>query len=192
MTAAALQANPFSIITTSNRSSDVPIWKRLFDWPSVGDIHLDYAADTVTQRNLWAARLDEAVRHADKPVLLIASGDSCHAAAWWARLSPANYVSKVAGAMLFTPPDASDESLASNGLAAPAIKLPFPSAIVEPGARIPIEALAARWGSDFLDHQDDLSAAHGRWQQAQAALLRLTARIVDHDLRVADTLGVPR
>lgn len=192
MTTAALQTNPFSIITTSHRSSDIPVWKRLFDWPSVGDTHLDYAAETPAQRNLWATRLDEAVRHADKPVLLIASGESCHAAAWWARLSPADYVSKVAGALLFTPPDASDELLARSGLAAPAIKLPFPSAIVEPSAQSTIQTLAARWGSEFLDHHEHLHSANRRWQNAQAALLRLTARVVDHDLRLADTLGLPR
>src|SRR4051812_24931691 len=102
MTSLALHANAFSIVTIG-RGSRTPVWKALLDWPRFGDTHVDYAADTPARRNLWAARLDEAVLHADKPVLLIASGESCLATAWWARLSPSGYVSKVAGALLFAP-----------------------------------------------------------------------------------------
>ena len=40
-------------------------------------------------RNLWAARLDEAVRLTERPVILVAHGIGCFAVTWWARLSPA-------------------------------------------------------------------------------------------------------
>ncbi|RYD65997.1 MAG: hypothetical protein EOP58_06380 [Sphingomonadales bacterium] len=103
MTSLALPSDLFSVVTTAAPGSRAPAWKVLLDWPRYGDTHIDYAADTPGQRNIWAVRLDEAVLRADKPVLLIASGESCLAAAWWARLSPADYVAKVAGALLFAP-----------------------------------------------------------------------------------------
>lgn len=186
----------FSVVTTADRGTRSPSWKSLLNWPRFGDAHVDYAADTPAQRNLWAARLDEAVLHADKPVLLVASGESCFATAWWARLSPASYVARVAGALLFTPlvRHASD---GSEKFASPRVALPFPSAIIGgqpahdgPGDRM--LALAEGWGSRFLEagwdaaRDDDASA----WQQAQHAVMRLTARVVERDMRVAEALGI--
>ena len=176
-------ANPFSIVTTSGMRT--PPWKALLNWPRFGDTHVEFAADTPHQRNLWAARLDEAVRRADKPVLLIASGESCSAAAWWARLSPADYVSKVAGALLFTPrgPD-------SDMFASPRTLLPFPSAVVERNTTRHALALAESWGSGLLEDGWHGEGDAGAWQQAQAALMRLTARVVDRRMRVAQAFDI--
>lgn len=177
--------NPFSIVTTAGPGVRVPIWKLLLNWPRFGDAHVDYAADTPHQRNLWAARLDEAVRRANKPVLLIASGESCLATVWWARLSPADYVAKVAGALLFAPRGPDGE----NRFASPRTPLPFPSAIVERNATRRALALAESWGSGLLEEgwrADDGNA----WQHAQAALMRITSRLVEREMRVARAFDI--
>lgn len=194
MASLALQTGDlFSVITTGRHGRE-PAWKSLLNWPRFGDAHVDYAAETNAQRNIWAAHLDEAVMRADKPVLLVASGESCFAAAWWARLSPASYVSKVAGALLFTPlsrgrtPTDTLEKFAS-----PRVALPFPSAIVSGTATdARVQSLAESWGSGFLDTAWDEPALTGAsaWQQAQGAVMRLTARMVEHDMRIARTLRV--
>ncbi|MES2989309.1 MAG: alpha/beta hydrolase [Pseudomonadota bacterium] len=184
MTSLVLPAqNPFSIVTTG-AGARTPVWKALLNWPRFGDTHVDFAADTPNQRNIWATRMDEAVRRADKPVLLIASGESCAAAAWWARLSPADYVSKVAGALLFAPRGPEGDMFAS-----PRTPLPFPSAVVERNTTRRALALAESWGSGLLEdgwHAEGDSA----WQQAQAAVMRLTARVVERDMRVARAFRV--
>lgn len=175
--------SPFSVVTTGS-GARTPAWKTLLNWPRFGDTHVDFAAATARQRNLWAARLDEAVRRAGKPVLLIASGESCSAAAWWARLSPADYVAKVAGALLFAPRGAEAELFAS-----PRTPLPFPSAVVGRTSTRRALALAESWGSGLLEdgwHAEGDSA----WQQAQAAVLRLTARVVEREMRVARAFDV--
>lgn len=184
MTSLVLPApNPFSIITTG-AGTRTPVWKALLNWPRFGDTHVDFAAGTPQQRNLWATRLDEAVRRADKPVLLIASGESCSAAAWWARLSPADYVTKVADALLFAPRGSESELFAS-----PRTPLPFPSAVVERQSTRRAAALAESWGSGLLE---DGWRAEGdsAWQQAQAAVLRLTARVVEREMRVARAFDI--
>lgn len=186
----------FSIVTTADRSARSPSWKSKFDWPRFGDAHVDYAADTPSQRNLWATRLDEAVRASKKPVLLLASGESCFATAWWARLSPQPYVSRVAGALLFGPLARHGGDEAAEKFASPRIALPFPSAIIPD--RVPADdqrilRLAEGWGSGFLDRAwDSGNAETSAWQQAQALVLRFTARVVEHDMRLAGTFGVTR
>lgn len=196
MTAIALHANErFSVITTGRRQH-APSWKALLNLPQFGDTHIDYAADTDAQRNIWATRLDEAVRLAERPVLLVANGASCFATVWWARLSPSFYVSKVAGALLFNPTDPS-EARDLDKFASPRVALPFPSAVVErntlPGAgNAQLLALADGWGSGLVDissGQDRLESG-GAWQHAHLLLKRATASLVERRMRVADALGV--
>ena len=199
MTAMTLPSGDlFSVITTADRRTRSPSWKAMLNWPRFGDSHIDYSADTPAQRNIWAARLDEAVLHAERPVLLVASGASCFATAWWARLSPANYVSRVAGALLFTPlarTGARDPELAEK-FASPRIALPFPSAIVSEEAGSgkwseQVEALAESWGSRFLESGWEREAIEGSaWNQAQGLILRMTARVVERRMRVAEALGL--
>lgn len=100
-------------------------------------------------RNLWAARLDEAVRLTERPVILVAHGIGCFAVTWWARLSPASYVDKVAGAVFVRPlgsvVGASPEQL----FAGPRLRIAFPSILADTGADA--AALARDWGSRFLE-----------------------------------------
>jgi predicted alpha/beta hydrolase family esterase len=197
MTAITLPANNlFSVITTGERKQ-APSWKSLLNLPQFGDAHIDYAADTDAQRNLWATRLDEAVRQAERPVLLVASGASCFATVWWARLSPRGYVSRVAGALLFNPIDPAIMDAAGR-FASPRTALPFPSAVVERTTRrgelkAQVLALAEGWGSGLLDvsaDQDRLETG-GAWQHAHALLARATARVVERRMRAADALLAP-
>jgi uncharacterized protein len=185
----------FSVLTISDRLGDTPAWRSLFNWPKFGDLHVEYAAETEAQRNLWAVRLDDAVMRADKPVLLLASGESCFASAWWARLSPTSYVSRVAGALMFAPlgrnAPADLEKFAS-----PSTALPFPSAIVAQSSSDPLDprllSLAESWGSGFLDDVLQLPSTPdtGVWQQAKLALTRLTARVVERRMRAAEAFGL--
>lgn len=193
MTTLALQSNLFSIVTTNDRTGDAPVWKKLLDWPDAGDHHVEYAAETTLQRNLWATRMDQAVLAADKPVLLIASGETCLATAWWARLSPANYVSKVAGALLFAPPRSVAAVSGGEQFASPDTHLPFPSAVVAKNSEQLALSLAESWGSGFIEGTQWRAVSNkGAWHQAQLALLRVTALVVERDLRVADALGLKR
>ena len=100
-------------------------------------------------RNLWAARLDEAVRLAERPVVLVAYGVSCFAVAWWARLSPTTYVEKVAGAVFVRPLEhvASPEQRFDG----PKIRMAFPSVLADTGAEA--AALARDWGSRLAGSQ---------------------------------------
>jgi len=184
MAALALPAGDlFSIVTTGDSRARSPLRKWRF-----GGTHIDFAADTFAQRNLWAARLDEAVRSAEKPVLLVASGESCLAAAWWAQLSPASYVSRVAGALLFAPQRSRDPQK----FASPRGVLPFPSTVIDARSRPDRRtlALARSWGSELLERGWQAPVDTSGWQHAQALVMRLTAHMVERRLRVADTLGI--
>lgn len=185
-----------SVVTLSDRGASPPSWETMFAWPRAGDADIPYDGETMADRNRWATRLDQAVLAADRAVLLVASGTSCFATAWWARLSPASYVSKVAGALLFTPydtdPDARPRMLEK--FASPHIALPFPSAILDAHA-IPddrVRTLAESWGSRFVDSAEgQRGSARGTcWHQAEALIMRLSARVVERDMRIAATVGV--
>jgi hypothetical protein len=101
-------------------------------------------------RNLWAARLDEAVRLAERPVVIVAYGVSCFAVAWWARLSPTTYVEKVAGAV-FVRPLGNGTVSAEQRFDGPKIRMAFPSILADTGAEA--AALARDWGSRLAGSQ---------------------------------------
>ncbi len=114
-------------------------------------------------RNLWAARLDEAVRLAEEPVVLVAHGVSCFAVAWWARLSPASYVEKVAGALFVRPLRTALAASPEQLFAGPRIRVPFASILADSAAEA-VE-LARDWGSRLVD-------SHALPVRELAALLR--------------------
>lgn len=187
MTALALPFSPghFSVVTMPH-GRNRPAWAELFGWPDEGDAHLDAEA----ARTLWAARLDDAVTRADKAVLLVAEGASCFAAAWWARLTPAHYVEKVAGALMFMPGDSSELSGRQRDWESPKLKLPFPSIVVTDGdpASASIRALGADWGSDRIAGRGQLMEAEAEatpWRHALRAVDRFTARMVARDIVMA-------
>jgi predicted alpha/beta hydrolase family esterase len=161
-------ADLLDILTISDSSDPPPAWAR--EWAESVQVHahVDVGLRRASRRNLWAMRLDETVRRAEQPVIIVAYGVSCFALAWWARLSPAPYFEHVAGALLVRPLGASVSSPA-RGLrdyAGPKTQFPFSSIVVGDGdgddrARV----LSHSWGSDFVgfdgfDRQEDGLGAH--------------------------------
>jgi uncharacterized protein len=165
-------ADRFSVVTLSERR--VPAWSRLLDWPVAGNAHVPVRARRLSDRNLLAAKIDRAVLDADRAVLLVAEGAGCFAAAWWARLSPADYVGRVAGALFFEP-GAKDEAR----FASPRVALPFPSVLVGDDE---VRALADGWGSSVVDGEE------GPLLRAQRAVHRFTAAVVEREVRSGERL----
>lgn len=191
MTLATMPLDRFSVITTGHGPARA--LSALFDSPLRSDAHLDYSIDTPRQRSLWAAKLDAAILHAERPVLLVANGASCFAATWWARLSPRDYIARVAGALLIDPiAGEADAAL----FASPKIRLPFPSLLLSgetPDAAVSerVQALAAGWGSAVggLPQLPHARRSGSHWQGARELVLRMTAGIVERRAQAADALA---
>lgn len=131
--------------------------------------------DANPHRGLWALQLDDAVRAAREPTLLVGEGLACLAIARWAQLSPRSYVANIAGACLFAPlAFASHQApLLRNLHPSPSVRLPFRSAVIDTRASLAITQvleLADIWGSDFAD-ADAVPAAWHRGDSAPAALV---------------------
>lgn len=176
--AAAIVPGRFSIITIAAPGGSSPIWTRRLRWPDQGDDHV--ALGDGERRGIWAARLDAAVMRADRAVVLVAEGVGCHAASWWARLSPAGYVSRVAGALLFDPPVQEPHDRAA--FASPAISLPFPSLVLAGNAADAPAAAISGWGSRLLDGRRQRVGDLQPWRSAQRLIGRVTATVVDRDV----------
>ncbi|MES2337074.1 MAG: alpha/beta hydrolase [Pseudomonadota bacterium] len=141
-------------------------------------------AQTAAQRNLTASRIDAAIAEADRAVLLVAQGAGCLAAAWWARLSPESYVSRVAGALMIAP---DDRGGVATRFASPRASLPFPSIVV--GASDAEQRLAGEWGSSLIDGPVPGRLAGGAGSgRFQSLIARFTSAIVDHDVRAAERM----
>lgn len=177
----------FSVVTIGEAHRPAPSWERMFGWPAEGATAVPIDVGSRGERNIWAARLDRAVREADARVLLIADGIGCAASAWWARLSPTDDVGRIAGALLFAPqPEAGDL------FASPQARLPFPSLVIQPGADADVEgdgdgdvgATIVGWGSRLVigERPRDRGARLVAWRQAQRLFLRLTQQMVEHDV----------
>jgi len=191
MTLVTAPLERFSVITTGNGPARA--LSALFDAPLRSDAHLDYSSETPRQRSLWAAKLDSAILHAERPVLLVANGASCFAATWWARLSPRDYINRVAGALLIDP-------IAGEGdaalFASPKIRLPFPSLLLSgdtPNTAITerVQALATGWGSAVggIPQLPHARRSGSHWQGARELVLRMTAGIVERRAQAADALA---
>ncbi len=177
-TAALIVPNRFSIITIAAPDAMSPAWHARLLWPIRGDHHV--ALDGDARRSIWAAQLDAAVMRADRAVVLVAEGIGCHAASWWARLSPASYVSRVAGALLFDPP--------ANGggnretFASPAIALPFPSLTLSGDAGRAADGAIESWGSRLIDGHRQRQGDVRPWRNAQRLVERITAKVIERDV----------
>jgi predicted alpha/beta hydrolase family esterase len=191
MTLVTAPLERFSVITTGNGPARA--LSALFDAPLRSDAHLDYSSETPRQRSLWAAKLDSAILHAERPVLLVANGASCFAATWWARLSPRDYINRVAGALLIDP-------IAGEGdaalFASPKIRLPFPSLLLSgdtPDMAVTerVQALASGWGSAVggIPQLPHARRSGSHWQGARELVLRMTAGIVERRAQAADALA---
>lgn len=162
-------------------------WQTLWEQSVPGVHRADLGMWNTPHRNSWVTKLDEAIRHAEAPVILVAHSLGCLAVAWWAQLSPQPYGWPVAGALLVAPAD-TDRPDACAELKAfapsPRIPLPFPSMVVastdDPWITIDrAHSLAAEWGSHFVDVGDtghiNAASGIGRWPEGLDLLDRVIA-----------------
>ena len=181
-TALTLPAN-LSLVEISATAAP---WRDLFAAPA--PTHIPYRASTVSERNLLGARLDAAVTRAEGAVLLVAEGAGCFATAWWARLSPASYVSRVAGAVFFDPIEDEGESVETllDTFASPRTRLPFPSIVLGRDDRRSllasrVRALADGWGSGVI--AGSRRDAAGPLRRTRGIVERFTAGVVAREVR---------
>lgn len=151
--------------------------------------HLSADHDSQSARNILGARLDRVVSDAEARVMLIAEGAGCFAAAWWARLTPTSYVSRVAGAVFYAPvADARAARAAASHFASPKTRLPFPSLLIDDRDVLDdgrVDALAIGWGSRPFGM---VGEADTPWRRARRMVTRFTAGIVELDTLRADKL----
>ncbi|HEU0013478.1 MAG TPA: alpha/beta fold hydrolase [Longimicrobium sp.] len=132
-------------------------------------------------RGEWIAALDNAVRAAPAPPVLVAHSLGCLAVAWWAAAFPA----PVHGALLVAPVDVEQADtpaeLRSFG-PVPIARLPFPSTVVasrsDPYAAFDrARAFAEAWGARLVDAGDaghlNAASGHGPWPQGERLLREL-------------------
>lgn len=169
----------FSIVTIFGAAGSAPAWETMFGWPGTSHDSVPFDVDSPAARKLWAARLDRVVQDTDRAVLLVADGLGCAASAWWARLSPADYVAKVAGAVLFAPSTGPTAPLFES----PRVKLPFPALVIQPDAGVQ-DPRIAEWGARLVvGHRDRRRVPSSvGWKRAQSLFLRLTSGVVEQDV----------
>lgn len=141
---------------------------------TVNSLQLDMDANP--HRGLWALQLDNAVRAASEPTMLLGEGLACLAIARWAQLSPARYVENIAGAWLFAPLSygPTQAPLLRNLHPGPEVRLPFRSLVVDTRASLSIARvleLADIWGSAFAE----ADAVPAEWRTGMAPLELIAA-----------------
>jgi len=171
-------------------------WMRDWERRYAHGERLDLGMWDQPHRNTWVNRLNLAVHHADRPVVLVAHDIGCLAVAWWAEYERPER-GAVIGALLVAPPDVdrpgADPRLAPFG-ACPRQELPFPSFVVAdagaPQAKlVTTTQLASDWGSSFT--LDDVGRRS--WEAGHYLLGRL--RRASHRapaLPIAASLDEPR
>lgn len=160
-------------------------WQTLWEQHRSDTFRADLGQWDRPHRNSWVTRLDDVVRRARGPVVLVAHSLGCLAVAWWAQLALMPHDTPVAGALLVAPPDLdrSDAPALLHSFAPmPAAALPFRSILVastddpwmtQPRAR----GFAGSWSSTFVDAgaRGHLNADSGlgAWPQGETLLGRL-------------------
>jgi predicted alpha/beta hydrolase family esterase len=107
------------------------------------------------QRNIWVNKLNLMIDRCERPVVLVASGLSCLAVAWWAEYERPAYGFPVVGALLLDPPsDRDGDPRVSRFGICPENALPFPSVVASLDAggesRAHCSAIARLWSADFF------------------------------------------
>lgn len=137
------------------------------------------------RRNAWVTRLDQAIRNARAPVILVAHSLGCLAVAWWAQLSGQPYGWPVAGALLVAPADVDKPGVCrelQDFAPSPKGLLPFPSIVVSSSDDAWVSPqhahdLASYWGSHFVDAGPighiNAASGIGWWDEGQALLDRV-------------------
>ncbi|WP_019833414.1 RBBP9/YdeN family alpha/beta hydrolase [Sphingomonas sp. PR090111-T3T-6A] len=131
------------------------LWQRRYD-----HFHrIDMGAWDAPLRNSALSHIDENVRRASAPVILVAHGLGALAVAWWAALLGKRAARRIQGALLVGPVDAeradAEESVRRFG-PIPTAMLPFPSIVVasENDPYVDLDRareIAGEWTSDFVN-----------------------------------------
>lgn len=173
-------------------------WQTRWERSRLSTVRADLGTWHSPDRNGWVTRLDEAIRQAEAPVILVAHSLGCLTVAWWTQLLPQPYGWPVAGALLVAPPDVerADAPAALGSFSpAPVAPLPFPSILVgstnDPWSSIDrAHSLAAWWGSRFIDAGPlghlNADSGVGDWPAGQ----RLLDGLID-DATVAAAVPTP-
>jgi predicted alpha/beta hydrolase family esterase len=177
-----------TILTVPGLNGSGPAhWQTLWERSDPGTVRADLGMWNTPHRNSWVTRLDQAIRLAQAPVILVAHSLGCQAVAWWAALSPQPYGWPVAGALLVAPADVdrADAPAELRGFApGPRAPLPFPSIVVastddpwvEPARA---HSMAADWGSHFVDigalGHINAASGIGSWPDGRDLLARVAA-----------------
>lgn len=137
------------------------------------------------RRNPWVTKLEQSIRDADAPVILVAHSLGCLTVAWWSALAFPLWGTRVAAALLVAPPHLESETfpvLEKEFGRLPQLPLPFPTIVVashdDPyGSFDQIAGLARDWGAALVDagtvgHINALSGL-GAWTEGMVLLDRL-------------------
>lgn len=179
MPVAVLDRQPLKLVALVPANA-VSIFDRFREFPWFGETQeIAVRGRTTAERTALAARIDEAVSVSGRAVMLLAQGNACSAAAWWARLSPKSYTANVLGALLVAPEEA---GLHHRGFMSPRMVLPFPSLVV--GADDETERLGVEWGSRLVDGPL-LTAATAPTGRLRTIIERFTAAVVERDVGTA-------
>lgn len=182
------------ILTISDYADPPPFWVRRLAAIIPSFSHVTLAPEQPGRRNLWAAAFDDHVRLADGPILLLAYGAACHAAQWWAALSPRHYVERIAAAAFVRPTDHG----ASEEYAAPNTRPAFPVVVVDDAkddARDAVRSrrFSRRFRHNFLDlaHPDLTALTHslGRGGREQLLFEVLAAITIEPESAVVEPVN---
>lgn len=136
-------------------------------------------------RNTWVNKINLAVHHAGRPVILVAHSLGCLAVAWWAKYEQPAQGNPVVGALLVAPPDverAGVDARLARFAPAPRGRLPFPAFLAasenDPYCSLRIaRGMASDWGTTFayagsIGHINADSGI-GDWEFGQLLLAQL-------------------
>ncbi|MDO6414755.1 alpha/beta hydrolase [Sphingomonas sp. BIUV-7] len=194
-----LRRSPTCLIVPGLGNSGPGHWQTLWEQERADCRRVELGCWDTPVRNVWIGRIDQAVRAAGGPVILVAHSLGCIAVAWWAGLLGQDVTSRVAGALLVAPPDV-DRCRSPDVIArfapTPLAPLPFPALVVastdDPYCRRDRAAdMASAWLADLvlLDDLGHINAGSGlgRWSEGQALLDRL----MEGDVRRRATARAP-
>lgn len=178
----ALHRSPVCLLMTGSEVLPAHHWMSVWsrERPECELVELGCRHDPI--RNIWISRIDQAVRAAEAPIVIVAHDLACLALLWWASLLGEDAAGPVCGALLVAPPDVDRASAtASHSRFAPRPRqlLPFPSILVasagDPYAAIErSQEMARDWGAAFVatdvDGHIDAHARLGAWEEGQTLL----------------------
>lgn len=162
-------------------------WEALL--PDVSRV--EFGMWTTPRRNPWVTTLEQSIRRADGPVVLVAHSLGCLTAAWWAALAAPEPGRPVAAALLVAPPYLDPDTfpvLSREFGRLPDGPLPFPTVVVasrdDPYATFDqVAELARTWGAVVVDAgaagHINATSGLGDWPEGIALL--------DRVIRVAET-----